>query len=169
MKIARVTSDKRGEIDCLISETATRLESKGATLAGIVKVLRAPETLEENCDMNVRVLPDGPVISITQSLGKGSTSCRLNPAAIAEAVSAVEARELDGIELFVLNKFGPEESAGRGFCAMIGAAVERDIPVLVGVGGASREAFDAFAGGLADEVHPDVDSIEAWCANAMKR
>lgn len=167
MKIAVVSSDIRGETDRLISEVARDLESQGATLAGIVKVLEDDAQPPEDCDMDVRVLPDGPNITITQSLGKESMGCRLDPGAIANAVSRVERNPMDSTDLFILNKFGPEEAAGRGFCAVIGMALERDIPVLVGVGKASREALDTFVDGLAETLPPNRDAIRNWCQTAI--
>ncbi len=162
MKLAFVSATGRGETDRLLSQTAARLIEGGARVSGIVKVLETGTAEGHDCDMDVRVLPDGPVIRITQSLGPGAQGCRLNPGAIAESVAAVEQLGLRESDLFILNKFGPEEASGRGFCAEIGAALEAGIPVIVGVGGASLEAFDAFAGGLAESLPPDIDEICAW-------
>lgn len=167
MKIACVTAPGLGETDLLMAQVAARLEGEGRALAGIVKLLEQPDAPRHHCDMEVRVLPDGPVIAITQNLGKESTSCRLNPAAIAEAVAAVESRPLDHADMFLLNKFGPEEAAGRGFCGVIGSALERGLPVLVGVGAPSRAAFDAFAGGMAVDLPADLDALCDWCRDAM--
>lgn len=167
MKIACVTATGPGETDRLISETAARLQAEDARLAGIVKVLDGDALRRHHCDMEVRVLPDGPAIAITQSLGAASQSCRLDPAAIAMAVAEVERGPLDQADLFLLNKFGPEESEGRGFCAAIGTALDRGIPVLVGVSGPSRAAFDAFAGGLAQELAPTPEAVLAWCRAAI--
>ncbi|MCP3970316.1 MAG: DUF2478 domain-containing protein [Rhodobacteraceae bacterium] len=169
MKIALVSSTERGETDRLLREVAERLQRGGAALCGIVKVAQHVSAFDNGCDMMVRVLPDGPVIEITQSLGKGSDACRLDPGAIADAVSKVESGALQGADLFILNKFGPEEAAGRGFCSVIGQAVEHGIPVLVGVGGASREAFDTFAAGLAETLPPETDVICEWCHAAMAK
>ncbi len=162
MKIAAVTAPQRGETDRLISETAARLASEGARLTGIVKVQPGDADYGDGQDTEVRVLPGGPAIRITQSLGPGSKGCRLDPGGIAAAVAAVEADGEAQADLFILNKFGPEEAAGRGFCAAIGMALERGVPVLVGVGGASREAFDSFAGGMADALPPSTDAILDW-------
>ncbi|MCP5073175.1 MAG: DUF2478 domain-containing protein [Rhodobacteraceae bacterium] len=167
MKIAVVSSKDRGETDRLISEVASQLQTGGATLAGIVKTLEYTGSFDNGCDMKVNVLPDGPEIKITQSLGKGSDACRLDPSAIADAVSKVESGALENTDLFILNKFGPEEAAGRGFCAVIGKALERDIPVLVGLGSPSRAAFDAFVDGLAVELPPDKEAIRKWCLSVM--
>ncbi len=167
MKLAVISSDIRGEIDTLISNTATKLCADGVRLSGVTKILQENVEEDHDCDMDLHVWPDGAHIRITQSLGKGSTSCRLNPAAIAAAVAAVEEKSSEPFDLFILNKFGPQEAEGRGFCAAIGAAMERGIPVLVGVGEGSREAFDAFADGMAENLSPNADVIYKWCHEAL--
>lgn len=168
MKIALVSSTERGEIDRLLTQAADQLRVKGVALAGIVKQQDYEAEFDNGCDMSVLVLPDGPVIKITQALGKGSDACRLDPGAIATAVSTVENAELGKAQMFLLNKFGPEEAAGRGFCAVIGAALEQEIPVLVGVGRATRAAFDTFVDGLAVELEPNQDAIQSWCKTALE-
>ncbi len=167
MRIAWVSSEMRGETDRLLAGVADRLQAGGLALTGIVKELGHTSAYANGCDMKVRVLPEGPVIQITQNLGAGSDACRLDPGAIATAVSTVESSSLDKADLFILNKFGPEEAAGRGFVSAIGKALEQDIPVLVGVGATSREAFVNFAGGLAETLPADPDAIREWCLTAM--
>jgi hypothetical protein len=48
----------------------------------------------------------------------------------------------------------------------IGRAIESDIPVLVGVGKASLDAFGEFSGGLAQALPADLDKILDWCRAA---
>ncbi|WP_456391038.1 DUF2478 domain-containing protein [Profundibacter sp.] len=167
MRIAVVSSPKRGETDRLLSQTAAFLLTQGVKLTGIVKVLEEEEDASCACDMSVRVLPNGQIIPITQDLGDGSDACKLDPGAIALAVHEVEKQPLEDVQLFILNKFGPEEADGRGFRAAIGAALEAGIPVLVGVGGPSRAAFDVFVDGLGETLPPDTDAIRAWCQQVM--
>ncbi|WP_299938964.1 DUF2478 domain-containing protein [uncultured Pelagimonas sp.] len=163
MKIAVVSAAGKGETDRLLAETAQTLLDNGISLAGIVKEMRHTSQFENGCDMKVRVLPDGNIIQITQDLGAGSDACRLDPSAIAEAVAQVESSDLAQAQLFILNKFGPEEAAGHGFVSAIGKAVDLGIPVLVGVSPASRAEFDRFADGLAVELPANVCSIRTWC------
>jgi len=167
MKIGIVTSEVMGETDRLISEAAARLQADGVALAGIAKVQDADAVGDHHCDMDVRVLPNGPDIRITQSLGEGSTGCRLNPAGIADAVARVEQSGIAGAGLFVLNKFGPQEADGHGFCESIGTALEHDIPVLVGVGKGSRASLESFVDGMGEVLAPEGDAIYAWCKAAM--
>lgn len=168
MKLATVTAVGRGETDLLLSEAADFLIERGCEVAGIVKVQSYESAFENGCDMNVRVLPDGPVIRITQDLGEGSDACRLDPGAISEAVGCVENRSLDTADLFILNKFGPEEAAGRGFVSAIGKALEAGVPVLVGVGNASRDAFDRFADGMSETLPGNQKAIRKWCLSVAK-
>ena len=168
MKIGIVSAEGRGETDRLISETASALVDQGIVMSGIVKVLDEvqPEG-SHHCDMSVRVLPGQNTIKITQSLGEGSAGCRLNPTAIVEAVAAVEQSATNDTELFVLNKFGPEEAEGRGFRDAIANALAMDIPVLVGVTPGTRPAFDAFTTDLGVPLPADNAAILQWCRDAI--
>ncbi|NVO58052.1 DUF2478 domain-containing protein [Rhodobacteraceae bacterium B1Z28] len=168
MKLAYVTSQKQGETDRLLSDLAADLQSSGLKLCGIVKEVDYSPTYQNGCDMSVRVLPDGPVIKITQNLGKGSDACRLDPAALTDAVAQVERRGFEDIDLFILNKFGPEECGGRGFCSVLGKALEHDVPVLVGAGTAGVEAFQAFSGGLAKGLPDNVTALRDWCVASRR-
>lgn len=167
MKIAVITSTVAGQIDQLISETALKLQSEGVRLAGVAKVLGDEQQGDGYCDMDIRVLPDGPEIRITQSLGQGSTGCRLNPAGIVEAVAQVERIGSKDADLFVLNKFGPQEAEGRGFCDAIASALETETPVLVGVGKGCRDSLDRFVDNMAEVLPPEPEEIYAWCKAAI--
>lgn len=170
MKIGIVSAEGRGETDRLISQTALALVKAGADVSGIVKVLDEPQPEgSHHCDMSVQVLPGENTIKITQSLGDGSQGCRLNPTAIVEAVAAVESSAGTTMDLFVLNKFGPQEAEGRGFRDAIASALENDVPVLVGVTPGTRAAFDAFTAGMAVELPADSQDILTWCQNAMSQ
>jgi len=167
LKIAVVRAKERGETDRLISETAAFLLAQGVNLAGIVKVLGEDDDANQCREMAVQVLPDGAVIAITQDLGEGSDACKLDPGAIAQAVAEVERQPIENVQLFILNKFGPQEADGRGFRDAIATALAAGIPVLVGVGGSSRAGFDAFVDGLAETLPSDAGAIRDWCLKAM--
>jgi len=167
MRLAYIKSQKRGETDRLLCELAEALQAEGVALTGVVRDQHYANRHANGCDMKIRVLPEGPVIKITQDLGDGSDACRLDATALTRAVSQVEADSMAGTDLFILNKFGPEERVGRGFCAALAAALERGIPVIVGLGAASEPDFLRFAGGLAQALPDDMVQLKAWCCGAM--
>lgn len=80
--------------------------------------------------------------------------------AVAKVAGALD----HGAEIMVINKFGKHEAEGRGFRAVIAAAMDKGVPVLVGLNPLNREAFDHFACGLATELSADLDAILKWAA-----
>ena len=88
MALAFVRTIERGLIDRLLWEFADSLQARGFSLAGVVQT-NSDRPGSHHCDMDVRVLPSGPVIRINQVLGEESRGCRLNPVALEEAVVLV--------------------------------------------------------------------------------
>lgn len=163
MNLGYVITSERGETDRLLSAFADRLLASGVALAGVVQT-NVECTDTDLCDMDLQVLPDGPVIRISQSLGPGSRGCRLDPSALEQAVALVGAALERAPQLLIVNKFGKHEADGRGFRPLIGEAMLRGIPVLTGVNGLNEDKFQSFADGEAEQIAADLDSLEAWFA-----
>jgi glycosyltransferase involved in cell wall biosynthesis len=157
MPIAYVSLAGRGATDALIAEAVARVEGR---LAGTVQrdVPRAGRSL---CDMELVVLPDGPVFRINQDRGEAARGCRLDGGALEEAVVAVAAR-LGAAEALVVNKFGKLEAQGRGYVPLIAEAMARDLPVLVGVNGLNLPDLLAFCDGLALALPADAAEVAGW-------
>jgi nucleoside-triphosphatase THEP1 len=160
MRLAVVSASRRGETDLLLSEVAGDLMRAGLRLAGVVQT-NTEVPGRRHCEMDVRVLPDGPTICISQNLGPGARGCRLDPDGLERAVATVAPR-LDGADLLILNKFGKHEAEGRGFVPLIAEALSREIPVLLGVSEANRAAFDVFAEGAATDLPAERAAILDW-------
>lgn len=161
MYLAYVTTTDRGATDLLLSAAAERLLNAGARLSGVVQT-NTECADNAKCDMDVRVLPAGETIRISQSLGTQSRGCRLDPAALEQAVGYVTASLADAPQLLIVNKFGKHEADGRGFRPVIAEALAQDIPVLVGVNGLNMDKFQAFTGGDAEQLAPELDAITDW-------
>ncbi|WP_045389253.1 DUF2478 domain-containing protein [Falsirhodobacter sp. alg1] len=161
MSIAYITSALRGENDRVLRETATRFMAEGLRLSGAVETDRTTDA-GRICDMQLHVLPDGPVIPISQPLGADARGCRLDPGALESAVAAVEATLHAGTDLLIINKFGKHELDGRGFCQTIAQALELGVPVLLGLNAANLAPFQAWVGGMAKALPPDPDAVNIW-------
>lgn len=160
MPIAYVSLAGRGATDACLAAAVVRMQVRGLRLAGTVQTDR-PHQGRDTCDMDLRVLPDGPVFRISQDLGKAARGCRLDGGALEQAVSEVACRMADA-EVLIVNKFGKLEAAGHGFVPLIAAAMERDLPVVVGVNGLNRPALERFCGGLATRLDSEPDAILTW-------
>ncbi|MCA8882661.1 MAG: DUF2478 domain-containing protein [Rhodobacteraceae bacterium] len=165
MQLAFITSDERGGADRLLAGFARDLADRGVSLAGVVQS-NTERPGAGPCDMDLTLLPDGPVIRISQSLGDGARGCRLDTAALEDAVAHVGARLSAAPDLLILNKFGKREANGHGFRALIGQAVSAGVPVLLAVPPSNRAAFDLFTGGLAEPVPAQAAALRAWFARA---
>lgn len=161
MYLAFVTTEARGATDRLLSAVAERLIAEGVQVAGVVQT-NTECADNAKCDMDLRVLPDGEMIRISQSLGAGARGCRLNPSELERAVGLVGASLALEPRLLIINKFGKHEADGRGFRPLIAEALARDIPVLLGVNALNAEKFLAFTEGAAEQMPAEVDAIVDW-------
>ena len=153
-----------GEADRILARLSADLADAGLRLAGAIQV-NTDRGADCACDMDVLVLGEEDMpIRISQSLGSGSTGCRLDPGALEMAAARVAAR-LAGAELLIVPKFGRQEAMGRGFRAVIAQAVAQDIPVLLHVPPEQRADFDRFRDGMGQRVPPG--GLAEWCLDQV--
>ena len=164
MHLAYVTLQGRGRIDALIAEVAARLAAEGVRLAGTVQSnIERPN--RRKCDMDLMILPDGPVVRISEDRGDLARGCILDSGALEQAVVAVQQR-MAGADVLIVNKFGKRESEGKGLVPVIAAALDLGLPVLIGVNGLNLAAFLAFAGEEAIALSAEPGTIADWCKGA---
>lgn len=160
MRIAYTMAPGRGDTDLLLLGIAETLASNGYRTCGTVQI--NTERDGGPCDMDVKVLPNGPTLQISQDLGKASKGCRLNPNALETAVGLVASQLETGADVLIINKFGKHEADGRGFRTVIAEAISRGIPVLVGVNRLNFDAFRGFVGVEALKLEPCEREILEW-------
>ena len=167
MRLAHISISGRGETDRFLAAVAARLEQQGVRLAGTVQtnIARADRT---KCDMDLRVLPDGPVYRISEDRGAAARGCMLDHGALEQTVAEV-ARRLDGAEVVIVNKFGKAESEGRGMVPVITEALALGMTVLVGVNGLNLPLYLDFAQGLSSALPPEESAATAWCLKGVAR
>jgi hypothetical protein len=166
MRLAYTMTEGRGALDPLLHAVARAAIARGRRVAGVVQ-LNTDRPGAARCDMDALVLPDGPTVRISQSLGPAARGCRLDPAGLETAVAAAQARLAEGADLLIVNKFGKQEALGRGFRPTIAAALDAGACVLVGANAMNLDALRDFAGGMAEEVPAERDALLAWIERAL--
>lgn len=116
--------------------------------------------------MDLIILPDGPVVRISEDRGDLARGCMLDSGALEQTVVAVQQR-LEGARMLVVNKFGKREAEGRGLVPVIAEALELGLPVLIGVNGLNLAAFLAFAGEEVSPLPADAVIVADWCKAAI--
>lgn len=166
MRLAYTMAPGRGDTDLILAGLASDLMAQGLRLCGTVQInTERPDA--GPCDMDVRILPDGPILRISQNLGPNARGCRLDPEALETAVARVAAQLDERIDLLIINKFGKHEADGRGFRDVLAQAVALDIPVLVGLNSLNQTAFEQFAGSLATQLPPDQETLAQWARSVV--
>lgn len=164
MHLAYTMAPGRGDMDLILFKLATELASRGLRCCGVVQI-NSERADARPCDMDVQVLPDGPVLRISQHLGQGARGCRLDAAALETAVGLVSEQLSRGADVLIVNKFGKHEAEGRGLRGVIAEALSMDVPVIVGINALNLAAFETFAEGIATCLAPDAISLTAWLAD----
>ena len=164
MKIGYTLVSGRGQTDPLLARVAEVAMRAGLKCVGTVQYNSMPEDMRL-CDMDVRVLPVGPTIRISESRGPEARGCRLDPSALETAVSLTLRALETSPSLLIINKFGKHETAGRGFRPAIAEALEKGIPVLIGVNALNEDAFKDFTANCAELLEPNEQNMLSWIAD----
>lgn len=134
---------------------------RGLRVAGVLQHPVCSDTAG-HCDVVLEELTTGLRTDLFEDRGPGARGCRLDVAALAE-VNGQVARSLDSDpELLILNKFGKVEAEGRGLLDLVAIAVDRGIPVVIGVPIRNLEAWRNFAGGMSVEFSSDPFEVTYW-------
>lgn len=159
--IAALKHDDGTKVDQALTRITDRLKRQGYRLAGAVRAHLT--SLDENrCDMFLEDLATSTVYRMSQDLGTGSDACRLDDGALDTIAERVEASLQGGADILILNKFGKQESEGRGLRSPIVSAVDQGIPVLVGLSSGRVESWNEFCGAAGEIFDPDDPALDRW-------
>ena len=114
-----------------------------------------------------KISTTGRRTNLFEDRGPGAKGCRLDVAALAE-VNGQIARSLNADPaLLILNKFGKVEAEGGGLLDLVATAVDRGIPVVIGVPIRNLDAWRNFAGDMSAELTADPTEIQDWLARTF--
>lgn len=156
-----------GALDCL-EGFARILQGQGYLVRGLVQ-RNAPTAQACACTMTLVDIHCGQEYRISQDLGAGSTCCRVDTNAVAEA-SAVLRQALGAeLDLMVVNKFGKLEAQGLGLADEMLSAMAQGIPLLTSVEPQVLDRWRDFTGGIAAELAPTCGSLMRWWEDVRPR
>ncbi|MFU2486664.1 DUF2478 domain-containing protein [Thauera sp. WH-1] len=159
--IAAVVYKPTDNIEALLAEAARTLAARGIKLGGVLQhdIASVPD---DPCAMELENLETGESIPLSQDLGSGSVSCRVDPDALARGSIAVRGALSRGAQLIIINKFGAQEAFGAGLRDEMGEAVLAGVPLLTAVGERFLDDWAQFTGGECSLLPPALDAILGW-------
>ncbi len=154
------------DIDGLMGTFLAELAASHKRAGGVVQVAIPGRVCGPNAPMLLRDVASGEVLTISQDLGCGAQSCRLDSAALAEAAMRVRhAIEDTTVDLVVVSKFGKEEAGGRGLRDELAMAAASGRPVLTTLRRNLADDWLAFTGDPATILEPNIAALRAWWAS----
>jgi hypothetical protein len=148
--------------DALLSDVAVRARAAGLKLAG-VQQRDSSRPGRRRCDMDLIDLATGTIVRISEDRGNWARGCRMDVSALVYAAELVEETiRSRAPDLVILNKFAKAEETGGGMRSAIAAALNADIPVLMGVSEPAVSALESFAADLCNLVDANLAVVDEW-------
>ena len=150
------SGDDVAECLALVVRSAKR---RGLRVRGLLEE-RSGVPERHRCDMALRLIGSDRLIKISQDRGQHAKGCRLDLGELTRAADLL-ACELSHTlcDLLLINKFGKSECEGTGLRHLVAQAIEKNIPVIIGVPRNNLAAWRAFACDLSCEF--DVTALTA--------
>lgn len=138
----------------ILHRAADALREAGFTCAGLLQH-DEPRPDRRRCDMVLVNLSSGRRVRLSEDRGPGARGCHLDQGALLNLMEEAR-RDLDGgPAILILNKFGRSEAEGGGLRPLLADALERGVPILLGVPWRNVDDWRCFAGDLGTDVHAD--------------
>jgi molybdate transport system ATP-binding protein len=161
LNLAAIVYRPADDVDSLLARFANDLICGGHRLGGIVQRNTKGDRGQRE-RMEVIDLMTGRAVRICQFLGKEAAACKLNPAGLAEAATAVTRAVGADVELVIVNKFSKQEAAGRGLRAEIADAVTAGLPLLTAVSDNCYDAWMNFTSGFGTTLLCERRVVDDW-------
>ena len=164
--LAAVVYAEDQDPDAVLQGFAADLRARGVRAVGLVQV---GHRVHDQPRLDAVLVHSGERLQLLQDLGPLATGCRLDVGQLLSAGSQVAQAIDQGADLLIVNRFGKQESEGKGLSFLIERALSADIPVVIAV---PRHRFDdwiRFAGGMSVKLNCDRASLEAWWGGVSQR
>ncbi|MBF0306346.1 MAG: DUF2478 domain-containing protein [Alphaproteobacteria bacterium] len=167
LPIGVILHERGGATEELLADFARSLRRDGVDVGGLIQCGGHWPNGRER--MELVDLREGTMWVISQDLGSGSASCRLDPVGLA-AASAVLRREIAAqVALLVVNKFAGSEAEGEGLAPEMFEAASLGIPLLTALSQRYKPRWDALTGGAGRMLEPTEQALRGWWAEIAER
>ncbi|PMR76231.1 DUF2478 domain-containing protein [Billgrantia endophytica] len=158
---AAIVHDGNGQgADALLAEFARTLQANGQRVAGLITAL---DEHGVRCHpMQLIDVTSNTRYPIGQDLGPHSHACSLDPSGLVAASGVLREALHAAPQLVVINRFGAQEAAGRGFSTEMLVLMVKGIPLLTVVSHRHLTAWRELSGGLAIGLPPALPVLQRW-------
>jgi len=144
--------------DPILSDFAADLGASGHLAVGLVQ-------LGHRCRdaaLSATLLHTGESVPLFREIGNAGGERRLDLARLGNAVERI-AHAIDrGADIVIVNRFGRQESEGKGLSPLISRALAADMPVLIAVPGHRFADWIRFTEGMSVKLPCNRRALDTW-------
>ena len=164
--LAALVYEKDQDPDRLLREFASDLTLRGHRAVGLVQTghhcLDAPK-------LSAMLVHTGEELQLFQDLGACATGCRLDAGKLLDAGAHVAGAIDEGADLVIVNRFGRQESEGKGLLYLVERALSANIPVVIAVPSHRLADWIKFADSMSVKLNCDRNALDAWWSAVSAR
>ncbi|WP_157980694.1 DUF2478 domain-containing protein [Aliidiomarina taiwanensis] len=160
-----------GEGDALLASIIQQYQQQGWCIQGLLTEQGKDMTSKK--PMALRDIQSGEVFVISQYRGRDARGCSLDLGGLSEAGKVLrnvlnDAENGSVPDLVFINRFGHGETQGKGLSSEFAELISAGIPVLTLVSEKYLDAWQTFAGELAEILPLEREVIEGWLHDIQK-
>jgi molybdate transport system ATP-binding protein len=167
-RLAAVVYRPEDDVDMLLADFARDLLQAGERVGGVVQ-RNTRDGAGKLTGMQLVDLMTGREIGIFQSLGAGSSACKLDVSGLAEATRAVTNAIAGDVSLIIVNKFSKQEASGGGLRSELAGAVVAGRAVLIAVSEKCIDAWKDFTGDRGTTLLCARRVVDEWWEEVSRR
>jgi len=152
--IAALVYASDGRPDLVLCDFARHLADSGRRVCGLVQLR---DCASREATGRVMVLESRQVVDIVPAGG-----CRLDAQWLDEMGVRIKTLIARGVDVVVVNRFGPLEAAGRGFSEAIAVASETKTPLVIAVPEFEFERWTRYSSGMTVKLDCKLDKVLDW-------
>jgi nucleoside-triphosphatase THEP1 len=156
------------QADAILLSIAEKMRQRGVRIAGAVQV-NEQDVGARRCEFLLEDLATGQRTNTSDRAKAAQKGCRLDVAALEQAVGLAVASFTPDVDLVIVNRFGKREADGRGFRPLIEAAALNDTPALVALNSELVPAWKEFVGGEVVTLSPREADVQRWCEQNLAK
>ncbi len=144
--------------DRVLCDFARRVADSGRRACGLIQFRRRPF---DGARRRVMIVDRWRIDDVARS-GAENDHCTLDEHWLERMAARTQTSISQGVDLVIVNRFGPLEAAGRGFCGAIRAASATETPLVIAVPHFEFARWTSVSNGMAIKLDCTLDAVLDW-------
>ena len=145
--------------DLVLLDFARHVSDSGRRICGLIQFRDRPS----DDTRRVMVLDAWTEVDVShETSAAGGGHCRVDEGWMDRMAAQVRASIRDGVDAVIVNRFGPLEAAGGGFCDAIRVASETQTPLIIAVPAFEFERWTRCSNGMTVRLDCALDPVLEW-------